>query len=204
MIASKALRSHACCVVRGWSLAACLCGPLYSTLVMRGQAVPTAERRIALSVFAGPTGTYTGLQSGRNVAITAALDINVLPFHGFYPTAEIRGSYPIVNGVLDDQRNVLGGPKLSRKYGIFHPYVDLLAGRGQIRYHNGYPSRVPGLYYLQSVSNVFSSGGGCALDLLGSFRVISDLQILRYSTPVTESGHIYAKALTFGLEYRIR
>ena len=196
-----------CCEVHGLAgavVAVCLALSPSSGSVARGQAVPTAQRKLALSSFAGVSGVYTGLGGARNIDVTAGFDVGFMPHYGFYPSAEVRGSYPVVGGVLDNQRNLLVGLKVARKYAMVHLYVDLLVGRGQIKYHGGYPAQTPGLYYLQSSSNVFSPGAGLAVDLVGPFGLIADAQIPRYSTPVTTSGHLYAKVFTLGLQYRFR
>ena len=186
------------------AVAVCLALMPSAGSVARCQAIPTAQRKLDLSVFAGGSGVYTGLGSGRNIAITAGVDVGFSPRMGFYPSAEIRGSYPLLGGILDDQRNVLAGLKVARKYGFLYPYVDFLAGRGQINYHNGYPAPVPGLFYLQTASAVLSPGTGVALDVGGPFRLIADAQLQRYSTPATKSGHLYAESFTFGVQYRFR
>lgn len=177
--------------------------PFWPTCAV-AQAAPTASRRLGIALFGGLTGTYTGLQSARNLAVTAGVDLDFAPTRGFYPSAEVRGTYPVYGGVLDDQRNVLGGLKVARSYGRVHPYVDLLGGRGQINYHNGYPSLDPHIFYLQSAGNVFAAGGGLAVDALKGIRVRADAQAQRYSTPVTTTGRIIADAFTLGIEYRFR
>ena len=173
-----------------------------STLAF-AQAFPTAEQPIQLSAFGAVTGTYTGLGSGRNLGITAGVDIGWKPFYRFYPSVEVRGTYPIDGGQVDAQRNILYGLKLARAYGRFHPYGDFLIGRDKIVYQNGgYPNSAGTLLYLDSVSNVISPGGGLDFDLTDQFDLKIDAQFQRYGVPVNSTGHIYSKPISVGVVYR--
>jgi hypothetical protein len=166
------------------------------------QALPVATRDLTISVFAGGTGNYTGLRGGRNLDITAGLDLNFRPIHSTYLSLEGRGSYPVNEGKVDRQKNALGGVKLSRNFGSLYPYVDVLFGRGAINYEQRFATPDPRFYYLRSVSNVLAAGVGVDLALSPSFLVKVDGQIERYNTPVTQSGHLYSKPITLGLVYR--
>lgn len=180
-----------------------LCG-LFGTLLQgaHAQAKPAATQSLHLSAFGGATGTYTGFGGGRNVGITAGADLGFRPFHSFFPSLEIRGTYPVAKGKVDSQRNFLGGLQIAREYGRYHPYIDFLFGRGQINYNPGFVNVPRTLYYTQSVTNVFSPGLGVDIDLTDHFAFKADAQLQRYSIPVTTMGSIYAKAGTLGLVYR--
>jgi opacity protein-like surface antigen len=180
-----------------------LCSALMAPSLVHAQAMATASRPFALSAFGGINGTYTGLDGGKNLGITAGGDIGFKPFHGFYPSAEIRGTYPIDGGQVDSQENFLFGPKVERFYGNFRPYVDFFYGRGKIDYlHGGYPNPSGTLLYLESVSNVFAAGGGVDITITDHFALKIDGQFQRYGTPVTTSGSLYAKPITIGVVYR--
>jgi opacity protein-like surface antigen len=168
------------------------------------QAVPTATQKSAISVFGGATGTFTGLGSGKNLGITAGLDVRFPAFFGIDPSIEVRGTYPIHDGDIDSQENVVGGLKLEKiLLHRIHPYIDVLFGRGQIDYQgDGYPSLNGQYFYLQTPSNVFSPGAGVDLDLTPHLALKADAQFQRYTTPVTVSGTLYAKPLTVGVVYR--
>ena len=162
------------------------------------QNAPTASQYFRLSAFGGATGTYTGLEQGKNLGITAGADLNFGYYLGFYPSAEIRGTYPVHSGALDGQRNILGGLKVEKRFGRFHPYGDILVGRGQIDYTNGF---VYGpVTYLQSITNVISPGVGVDMDLNHYFALKADFQVQRYDTPF--GFHIHPRALTAGVVYR--
>ena len=181
---------------------------LFFSLALRSvagaQAIPAATQPIHLSAFGAATGTYTGLDSGKNLGITAGIDISLKPLYRFYPSIEGRGTYPIHDGVVDAQKNVLGGIKVERYYGPIHPYADFLFGRGKITYESGgYPNPAGTLLYLDSISNVFAMGGGADITLTPSFALKVDGQYQHYDTPVTSTGHLYAKALSLGVVYRI-
>ena len=167
------------------------------------QAAPTATRNVDLSVFAGLSGNYTGIAGGRNLDLTAGADIGFRPLFSFYPSIEGRGEYPLDGGAVDRQENVLGGLKLARHYGRLLPYGDVLAGRGAISYQKfRFPTADPAFYYVRSVSNVFSVGGGVDFALTSHWLFKLDAQFQRYSSPVTASGHAVSKPLTAGLTYR--
>jgi hypothetical protein len=167
------------------------------------QDAPAAIQRLSISAFAGATGTFTGLDSSRNAAITAGVDLSFRPIHGLYPSVEIRGTYPVDNGGIAGERNVLGGIKVEKYFGKFHPYGDGLYGRNEIDYQQGgYPNANGTLLYVTSIANMFSVGGGVDIDLTPHFAVKIDGQFQRYETPVTTSGYIYSKAGTIGVVYR--
>jgi hypothetical protein len=167
------------------------------------QAAPVVTQSASLSIFGGGTGTLTGLDSGKNVGITAGGDFG-LPyyFHSWHPALELRGSYPFDKGQVDSQKNILGGVKAGRKFRCFHLYGDVVFGRGQINYGKGYPDVEHDFLYLRSTSWVISPGAGVDFDISSRFSIKADAQFQRYSTPVTESAHLWAKPLTLGVVYR--
>ena len=172
--------------------------------VLQAQAVPTASQTLQISVFGLGTGTYTGLNGGRNLGITAGANLEVRPRYSVYPSLEVRGTYPLYGGQVDRQKDLLGGLKLSKHYGSFHPYADILVGRGQIGYENGglpNPSRT--YQYLHSPSTVLSPGLGIDYQVSEHFQLKADVQLQHYSTPVTVSGSLYAKPLSVGVIYRL-
>ncbi len=187
-----------------------LCFTLAASSLARAQAIPAASRPLTLSAFGGLTGTYTGLGStgasiggGKNLGITAGADLGWKPFHRYYPSVEVRGTYPVDKGKVDSQENLLFGLRVARFYGNFRPYGDFLYGRGKVTYASpGYPNPSATLLYLDSVSNVFSFGGGLDYTLTDHFALKIDGQFQHYSVPVTTSGTIYSKPITIGVVYR--
>jgi hypothetical protein len=175
---------------------------LSTASLLRAQAIPAATQPFDVSAFGAATGTWTGLGGGRNLGVTAGLDIGWKPFYGFFPAIEGRGTYPLDNGQVDSQKNALVGIRASRFYGRYHPYGDFLVGRGKIIYQNGgYPNTTNTLLYIDSISDVFSYGGGLDLTLSDSFSLKVDGQIQHYAVPVNASGHIYAKPVSVGIVY---
>lgn len=171
--------------------------------VAGAQAFPTATQPLQLSAFGAATGTWTGLGGGHNLGITAGLDVGWRPFYGFYPAIEGRGTYPVDGGQVDSQKNALAGFRAARFYGRYHPYGDFLIGRDKVIYqNNGYPNTSGTLLYIDSVSNVFSYGGGLDLTLSDRLSLKVDAQIQRYGVPVNASGHIYSKPVSVGVVYR--
>ena len=167
------------------------------------QALPTADRDLQITVFGGITGLYTGLDGGRNLSITAGGDIGVRSRFGIYPAAEVRGTYAIDKGKIDNQKNVLVGLRLGKIFGPVRPYGDFLVGRGQINYTPARPDALtPSVRYNYSTSTVLSPGAGFDVQLTRAFAVKFDGQYQRYATPVTPSGHLYAKPFTIGVVYR--
>ncbi|HEV2578215.1 MAG TPA: hypothetical protein VGU25_13485 [Acidobacteriaceae bacterium] len=175
-----------------------LAAPLHAA----AQGGSTASRRITPSVFAGITGVETGLDAGRNVSLTAGVDFDFLPDHILHPAIEYRGTYAIAKGQVDSLKTNLAGLKISRPFRRFRPYADFLAGRGETTYANG-GYQVPGklVFYTLSSSNVFSLGGGTDVFATGHLALKLDLQMQRYSSPVTTSGHVYSETGTIGVAY---
>lgn len=168
------------------------------------QATPTASRPLELSTFGGLTGTYTGLSNGRNLGITAGVDVGFRTFFGLRPFLEGRGTYPIDGGGIDAQKDALAGIRVSRPVlRNLNVYGDLLYGRGAIKYESGgYPSPSGEYLYIRSTSNVFSPGAGVELRLTDHLSALADAQFQHWNTPAVTSGHIWAKALTLGVRYR--
>jgi hypothetical protein len=171
----------------------------------RAQSGPTASKRLEISTFGGLTGTYTGLSGGRNLGITAGVDIGIRPYFGFRPYFEGRGTYPLDGGHVDAQKDALAGVRMQR---LIRPnlgvYGDFLLGRGEIDYQNGgYPALSVNYLYLRSTSNVYSPGVGAEYRLTKNFSGLVDVQFQHWSTPATPSGSIWAKPITLGVRYRI-
>lgn len=162
---------------------------------------PTAVQRLELSVFGGPTGVYTGLKGGKNLGVTAGVDLALVPFHGLRPTIEIRGTEPIHDGKVDSQKSILGGLRVNFLLNHrFHPYGDFLFGRGQMNYGKGYYYN--NYVYDLTTTYVYSPGAGFDYDLGEHFAIKLDGQYQRWSGTPTSSGTVYAKNGTIGLVYR--
>lgn len=158
---------------------------------------------MALSAFGGVDGTYTGLSNGKNVGITAGVDLRVYTWRRYMISAEVRGTTPFSDGPVDSQKNVLAGGTVDRIFGRLDPYAGILIGRGLIDYQSGgylNPSRT--LIYTSSPSTVMSPGFGVDLNLDDHFAIKLDAQFQHWDTPVTTSGTLWAKALMAGVVYR--
>lgn len=165
---------------------------------------PTADKLVELSAFGGLTGTYTGLSGGRNLGITAGVDVGIRSFHGFRPFLEGRGTYPVDDGHIDAQKDALGGIRVERMIlPKLRVYGDFLLGRGEIDYQNGgYPSLDGHYLFLSSTSNVYSPGVGAEYRLTEHVSALADVQLQRWDTPATASGTLWAKPITLGARYR--
>jgi hypothetical protein len=186
-------------VLCGWLLIACAGGS--------AQKAATATRKVDFSVFGGLTGTFTGLSNGKNLGVTAGLDLSLPRHFGIRPSVEVRGTTPFVSGRVDTQKDILAGLRGELSFGRLHPYADFLIGRGAIHYV--VPYALPGNFLLgaaaisgTSTTTVLSPGVGARFQLGGSFSVLGDVQLQRWDTPVTTSGHLFAKPFTAALVYR--
>lgn len=164
---------------------------------------PAALQPMQLSAFGGVAGDYTGLRGGKNLDVTAGVDLALPPVIGrrIRPTLEVRGRYPIDKGTISSQRDVLGGLRVDFLLGRrFHPYGDFLVGRGQMNYgDHGYIFR--NREYILTTTWVFSPGAGFDYDLSQNFAVKVDGQYQRWSSAPVDGGTIYAKVGTIGLVY---
>ena len=164
------------------------------------QAPPAGTQKLQLSAFAAATGTFTGLEGGKNLGITAGADLTYLGFRRFLPSFEARGTYPIDKGHISSQKNFLLGPKVEYPLGRFHPYADFLIGRGQIDYHD--PGFISGnTLYINSNTLVYSPGVGLDYNLTHNLAIKADVQFQHWNTPVTPSGSIHPTALSLGVVY---
>jgi opacity protein-like surface antigen len=164
------------------------------------QAAPAGTQKLQLSAFAAATGTFTGLEGGKNLGITVGADVTFLNFRQFRPSFEARGTYPINKGHISSQKNFLLGPKVEYPLGKFHPYVDFLLGRGQIDYHA--PGFILGnTLYINTNTFIYSPGVGLDYNLTHNLALKADAQFQHWNTPVTASGSIHPVALTLGVVY---
>jgi hypothetical protein len=166
------------------------------------QAAPAGTQKLQLSAFAAATGTFTGLEGGKNLGITAGADLTFLGFRRFRPAFEARGTYPIDKGHISSQKNFLLGPKVEYPLGKLHPYADFLIGRGQIDYHA--PGFVFGdTLFINSNTTVYSPGVGLDYNLAHNLAIKGDVQFQHWNTPVTASGSIHPTALTLAIVYNV-
>ncbi|AFL87980.1 hypothetical protein Terro_1677 [Terriglobus roseus DSM 18391] len=168
-----------------------------------GQADPAAVKKIPLSFFAGGSGIYTGLLGSKNLSITAGADLRLRDVFGLAPSVEIRGSYPIVRGNVVSEKNILAGLRVDRSFGRFTPYGNILFGLGQLSYDPLRPNPAGTFAYAYSSSNVISPGAGVDFEMTPTWGIKVDGQFQRYSVPVTDSHHIYAKSVTVGIVYHL-
>jgi hypothetical protein len=185
---------------RGFGTLAAL---LLFSVAAPAQAVPGATSAFTLNVFLGGTGTSTGLGSSRNAGLTAGATLGFHPFLHVTPALEIRGTLPTDQGSVDGQKNVVGGLQVATQFRRFHPYANILFGRGEITYLNG-GYQVPGkfVFYTASHDNVLSPGGGIDFSVSSAWSMKLDYQHQRYATPVVPSGYLSASTFMVGLEYR--
>jgi len=95
------------------------------------QSLYTATQLESLSVWAGGTGTFVNLpvnttgtaipvvvttnssntlfNGGKNLGISVGVNLRIWQFHGFLPSIEIRGTYPVASGNVAGEENGLGG-----------------------------------------------------------------------------------------------
>ena len=201
------MRRLFCSLVSCVSAVFCLAGALAP--VAGAQSIPAASRNVIPSVFGGITGTYTGLEGGRNLGITAGLDIGLRPFLGFLPSLEGRGTYPIHNGQIVGEKHAEGGIRLQKRFGPLRPYADFLFGRGELNYQNGgYPVPQQAFRYIRTTGNVISPGLGVEVDLTPHVALLLDGQFQFWSLPfdpsgkTSNSGHLFSFPGTIGAVYR--
>ena len=164
------------------------------------QGAATAVQPLALSAFGMGTGTWTNVSGGRNLGITAGVDLAFLTYRKLRPVAEIRGNYPFYEGQVDRQKSFTGGLRVERQIGPLRPYVNFLIGRGEADFKNGYLNG--NLLYLKTVSTVYSPGFGVEYDVTPHWTAKVDFQYQSWNTPAVPSGTINPKALSAGVVYR--
>jgi hypothetical protein len=165
------------------------------------QGVPTATQQLQLSAFAAGSGTFTNVEGGKNLDVTAGVDLTYLGLRLVRPSLEVRGSYPIDKGTISSQKSFLAGPKVEHAFGRLHPYVDFLIGRGEIDYGlGGFP--VGDILYLSSTSTIYSPGGGLDYNFTRRIDLKADVQYQHWDAPVVPSGVIHPVVITLGAVYR--
>lgn len=167
------------------------------------QAVYTAKTRLQLFGFAGVQGTEIGLRGGRNLGVEAGVDAQFLERHGLFLAAEFRAGQAVAKGHVASEKNELGGLRVMMLHGSARPYADVLFGRGELAYAPP-GAQVPNqlVYYVRSSSNVYAGGGGLEYDVTSRWAWKADVQVERFSTPVTTSGSLTSLAATVGVVFR--
>lgn len=180
-----------------------------ATPFLHAQSLPTASRGLVPSAFGGLTGTYTGLNGGRNLGITAGIDLGFHPLFGLLPSVEVRGTYPIDNGQVVGEEHTEGGLRVQKRYGRFRPYADFLYGRGELNYqHGGLAVPMQAYRYVQTTTNLASPGLGVEADLSPRLAMLFDGQFQIWGVPFDPSGktantsHIFSFPGTIGVVYR--
>jgi hypothetical protein len=182
-------------------LAAVFFAALFSGKVAVAQAGATASEELRLSAFGGISGTYTDVFGGHNLSVTAGGNVSLRRFLGVNPSAEIRGTIPFVSGHFAGLDSLLGGVKLERPFGRFHPYGDMLFGRGAMNWQNGgLPSG--NVILIKTVSPVFSPGVGVDMDVKGKWVAKADFQYQFWTNYPPVPGTPHPKVLTAGVQYR--
>lgn len=164
------------------------------------QIVTTASQQLQLSAFAAGTGTFTDFEGGKNLGVTAGVDLTYLSLRLLRPSIEVRGSYPINRGTISSQENILAGIKVEHAFGPLHPYADFLIGRGEIDYRIGVLP-VGDFIVLSSTSTVYSPGIGLDYSLSHHFSFKADAQFQRWNTPAVEQPVIHPVAISLGAIY---
>ena len=164
------------------------------------QSDATAVQPLALSAFGMGTGTYTNIEGGRNLGVTAGGDLAFLTYRRLRPVLEVRGNYPFYGGQVDRQKSFEGGLKVERQFGALRPYANFLIGRGETDFKNGF--LVGNLLYLKTVSTVYSPGFGVEYDVTPQWAAKVDFQYEYWNTPVAASGTAHPKAFSGGVVYR--
>jgi hypothetical protein len=163
----------------------------------------TAVQRLQLSAFGGASGVYTGLETSKNLSVTAGVDLGLAPFHGIRPVIEVRGLYPVDKGKIVSQKDILGGLKVDFLLNHrLHPYGDFLYGRGQMNYGgaSGFFYRM--YSYQITTTYVYSPGAGIDYRFSDHLALKLDAQVQRWSGPTpTASGNVYSKVGTVALVY---
>jgi len=180
---------------------ACLLSEAVVGPVAHGQAAVGADRKVDFDVFGGLTGDYTGLNGGRNLSITVGGDINLPRYRFIRPSIEVRGTYPFVRGLVDGQKDILGGVKAEMQFGKIRPYADFLIGRGSMEY-DGFPAYNGVPMWGTTKTTVLSPGVGVRYAVWRSVSVFGDAQLQHWDTPAAQSGSIMSTSLTAGASYR--
>lgn len=182
---------------------------VFASSVSLAQSAPTASRMFEPSAFVGLTGTYTGLESSRNLGVTAGVDIGFHPLFGLLPSIEARGTFPLASGTIVGERDALFGLRVQKRYNRVRPYADILFGRGELKYQSGgFIVPAQNFLYIESTSNVISPGVGVELDLTPHFAAVIDGQLEHWNIPFSTGtnpaspGSLYSKAGTIGVVYR--
>ena len=169
--------------------------------VAERSATSTASQERGLSVFGAGTGTWTKISGGRNLGITAGVDLSFMSYRRFRPSIELRGTYPIKDGTIASEKNFLGGVKVEYPLGNLLPYANFLIGRGEINYQSG--GYVSGnLLFFRNDSTVYSPGFGVDYDIAKDWAVKGDYQLQHWSVPVLPSGSANANSVSAGVVYR--
>jgi hypothetical protein len=172
----------------------------------RAQALPSATSPFALGISAGAAMRSTGVGGAVNVDAQLGAEVDLHPFGAWLPAVAGRVSRPVVRGSMAGEREALGGVRLSHPMATGRMvFGELMAGEGEIRYlGKGMAAARPPYFYTLSHSVVWSAGGGLEQAVSERRALRVGLQVERWQTPVTASGHTFAATLSVELVWRPR
>jgi opacity protein-like surface antigen len=171
---------------------------------LKAQALATAQRGAEITAFGGYMlsdpdygyRSYNGEMFGANFTVFK---------HWFVdPSIEVR--YDHTSNAIISEHAFLGGPRVQKDYGRFHPYADFLIGIGTIDY-NPAPLFSPNDH--KDSGRNFSIGGGVDYDVTRNFSAKVDFQQQNWNLgpnpPFQATGNytLSPRTLTFGVTYHI-
>jgi hypothetical protein len=162
------------------------------------QALPTASRSAAISVFGGYLGDLPDYGPYRNNGFSAGVDYTRFFHFPIEPSFELRAN--IADGKTVNERTYLLGGRAAYRFRQpslrrLHPYADFLIGIGDIHFNfnNG--------GYLGDNSIVPSFGGGADYEIARHFSAKIDFQAQHWKTG---NNVTYSPSLTIiGVVYTI-
>jgi len=174
------------------------------------QALPAATVPFAVGVSGGAAMRATGVGGAINLDAQLGAEVDLHPLGGWLPAVVGQVSRPVVRGSVAGEREALGGLRLARSVlsGAAARqrlvFGELMAGEGEIRYlGKGMAAAQPPYFYTLSHSVVWAAGGGLeqAVNVQrGAQRAVRvRVQLERWQTPVTASGHTFAASV--GVEW---
>jgi hypothetical protein len=136
----------------------------------RAQAISTASKGAEISAFGAYMVSKTDYGPHSNIGIGLGADFTIFPHFPVAPSLEVRGTYASAKDITEN--SLLVGIRAQRDIRFrYHPYVDILAGIGDITFH---PDPFPN-YHTDSGRNI-SYGGGINIEATRSFALKLDIQ----------------------------
>ena len=176
------------------ALLACV---FFGTRAAHAQAQVAAARDLSIDAYAGASAVSPHVGPDREIGYMVGGDIEKY-FRLVDVALDVR--YNSATGTYADESSILVGIRAARTYHRFHPYIEFLAGHGNVKFDH--PDLFGNPTFTHDDSTVYDGGIGVDYSLTPRFAVKLDAQVQRWHTGY-ESQVFNPNSISLGVVYHV-